>query len=106
MESTIVNLKEKAHMIILIGIVKAFDKNPTPHHDKSLRDMKDTRDISKQRLFTPSLSTKQTSKLSEEKLKEITVKIRNKTGLSTLFIYIVFEVVTREIGQLKGISCI
>ena len=40
-------LQEKIHMIISLDSEEAFDKNPTPFHDKGLREIRDTRNISK-----------------------------------------------------------
>jgi hypothetical protein len=40
-------LKEKNHMIISLDVEKAFDKNPTPIHDKSLGNIRKLRPIPK-----------------------------------------------------------
>ena len=47
-------LKEKPHMIISLDAEKVFDKNPTLLHDKSLGEIRDTRDISIKRLRNES----------------------------------------------------
>ena len=39
-------LKDKNHMIIPSDAEKAFDKNPTPFHDKSPREIRDLKHIS------------------------------------------------------------
>jgi hypothetical protein len=40
-------LKDKNHMTILLDAEKAFDKNPTPIHDKSLGKIWNSRPIPK-----------------------------------------------------------
>jgi hypothetical protein len=40
-------LKDKNHMIISLDAEKAFDKNPTPLHDKSLSKIRNSRPITK-----------------------------------------------------------
>jgi hypothetical protein len=38
--------KKNPHMFISINAEKAFDKNPTPFHDKSPREIRDLKHIS------------------------------------------------------------
>jgi hypothetical protein len=40
-------LKNKNHIIILLDAEKAFDKNPTPLHDKSFGKIRNSRPIIK-----------------------------------------------------------
>lgn len=95
--------KQKLHEH-LIRYWKNLWQNPTPLHDKCLREIRDTRDIHKYKAMysKPILVIE----LNGEKLKAIPVKSGTRQGFP-LFLYpfnIVLEVLPRAIKQLKEIN--
>jgi hypothetical protein len=91
-------LKDKNHMIISFDAEKAFDKNPTPIHDKSLGKIRNSRPLPKHN----KSNLKQTSsqiKVNGVKLEAIPLKSGTRQiGLLCPYQFnIVLEVVVRAI---------
>jgi hypothetical protein len=88
-------------MIISLDTEKAFNKNLTPLHDKSLKEITDTRDIPKHN--KDSLQQACSQHQIREKLKAIPLKSGIKQGCPLSYLFnTILEVLARAIRQLKN----
>jgi hypothetical protein len=98
-------LKDKNHMIILLGAVKAFDKNQHPFMIKAMErsGIQFPYLITIKAIYSKSVAN---IKVSGEKLESISLKSGTRQGcpLSPYLFNIVLEVLARAIRQQKEIK--
>jgi hypothetical protein len=98
-------VKEENPKIIPLDVNTAFDKSPTPLHDKNLGEIRDARDITKHNKGNSQQAYSQ-HRIKWGETQSNSTKTRNKTKLSSLpiAISIAAGILAGTIRQLKEIK--